>query len=416
MHRALRITEWLLPMTIRQNFRGSLSILLVFLSLMPMGCSRPEESVKASPDAPVLLSALQVQPVRVERKIDLVGTLQGQREVTLSSEVAARVIALHADLGDRVEQGQELVALNSSEFRMTVDRQQASLAQVLSQLGLHRATDPMPDPQETSIVRKAAADLADAKAAYERTNTLYEKSVFSKQLLDTSEARYKVAEANYTAALEAVGNLEAQVANMRAQLALAEKKVADCTIRAPFAGTVAKRLVEIGQYLREQTPVMSIVSTNPLKLQADVPERWFPYVPIGAVVELKVEAYPDAFPGRVARVSKAVDAQTRTFSIEAEVDNSRGQLRPGLFAMAQLVTSKADDVLRVPASAVISFYGIQKVYVIVEGEVRETVVKLGDRMGDLIEVTEGLSPGEWIATNELSRIRQGSRVQVKKES
>lgn len=371
--------------------------------------------MKASPDAPVLVSALQVQPVRVERRIDLVGTLEGEREVTLSSEVAARVIALRADMGDRVKQGQELVKLNSSEFRMAVDRQQAALAQVLAQLGLNRATDPMPDPQETSIVRKASADLADAKAAYERTSALYQKSVFSKQLLDTSEARYKVAEANYTAALETVRNLEAQVANMRAQLALAEKKVADCTIRAPFAGTVAKRLVEIGQYLREQTAVMSIVSTNPLKLQANVPERRFPYVQVGAAVELKVEAYPETFRGRVARVSEAVDAQTRTFSIEAEVDNSRDQLRPGLFATAQLVTSKIDDVLRVPAKAVISFYGIQKVYVIADGEVRETVVKLGDRIGDLIEVTEGLSPGEWIATSELSRIRQGSRVQVKKE-
>jgi len=390
-------------------------MLLALLCLMPAGCSRRGESVKASPDAPVVLAALQVQPVRVERKIDLVGTLEGKQEVTLSSEVAARVIAIHADMGDRVKQGQELVELNSSEFRMAVDRQRASLAQVLAQLGLNRATDPMPDPQETSVVRKASADLADAKAAYERTSALYEKSVFSKQLLDTSEARYKVAEANYAAALEAVRNLEAQVANMRAQLALAEKKVADCTIRAPFGGTVAKRLVEIGQYLREQTAVMSVVSTNPLKLQANVPERWYPYVRVGAAVELEVEAYPDTFRGRVARVSGAVDAQTRTFSIEAEVDNSRDQLRPGLFATARLVTSKADDVLRVPASAVISFYGIQKVYVISDGQVRETVVKLGDRMGDLIEVTEGLSPGEWIAISELSRIRQGSRVQVKKE-
>ena len=384
-------------------------------SLAPTGCSRPDETVMASPDVPVLLSAVQVQPVRVERRIDLVGALAGQREVTLSSEVAAPVITIHADLGDRVKQGQELVELDPRELRMTVDRQRASLDQVLAQLGLGRATDPMPDPQETSIVRKAAADLSDAKAEYDRSSELFRRSVFSKQVVDASEARYKIAEANYAAALDTVRNLKAQVANMRAQLALAEKKVADCSSVLPLTVPWPNGSSEIGQYLREQSAVMSIVSTNPLKLHAEVPELWFPYVHAGALVELKVEAYPDTIQGRLARVSKAMDTESRTFSIEAEVDNSRERLRPGLFARAQIVTSRADDVIRVPASAVISFYGIQKVYVIEDGVIREAVVELGDRMGELIEVTDGLSSGDWIATSELSRIRQGSRIQVKKE-
>jgi multidrug efflux pump subunit AcrA (membrane-fusion protein) len=351
----------------------------------------------------------------MERKIELVGTLEGQQEVTTSSEVAARVVAIHADLGDRVKRGQVLVELNPAELQMAVNRQRAALAQVLAQLGLTRETDPMPDPAQTSMVRKASADLADAKANFDRTSALVAKNVLSKQLYDASEARYRVAQANYTAALEAVRNLEAQVENMRAQLALAEKKVSDCMIRAPFAGTVAKRLVEIGQYVKEQTPVMAIVNTNPLKLIANVPERWYPYVAAGAPVELRVEAFTETFKGRVARISGAIDPQSRTFAIEAQLDNSKDQLRPGLFATATLFTSKLDSVLRVPANAVISFYGVQKVYAIENNEIKEVVVKLGDRSGDQIEVTEGLAPGTWIATSELTRIRQGTRVQAKRE-
>jgi RND family efflux transporter MFP subunit len=393
------------------HFAWVLSVLLLLLS----GCSRPSQSVKASPDAPVTVTAMQVLPERVERRIELVGTLEGEREVTLSSEVSARVMAVHADLGDRVRRGQVLVELNASELQMAVDRQHAALAQVLAQLGLSNETDPTPDPQKTSMVRKASADLADAKATFDRTNTLYAKGVVSKQLFDTAEARYQVAEANYTASLEAVRNLQAQVENLRAQLAITEKKVSDCEVRAPFAGSVAKRLVEIGQYLREQTPVMSLVSTNPLKLRANFPERWFPFVNTGAAVELKVDAYDETFNGRVARVSQAVDTQSRTVALEAEVDNSRDRLRPGLFATAYLRTSKIDEILRVPAGAVISFYGVQKVYAVESDSITELVVKLGDRTGDVIEVTDGLKPGTWIAISELSRIRQGTRVQVRKE-
>jgi len=386
------------------------SILLTSV-LFLAACSRPAETVKASPEAPVTVSVLQVQDEDVQRRIELVGTLEGQREVTISSEVAARVIAIGADLGDRVQKGQILVELNREEFELAVQRQRAALSQALAQLGISHESDPLPDPDETSSVRKASADLTDARLVYERASALRAKGVVAQSIVDSAEARMKVAEANYTAAVESIRNLKAQVDNLRAQLAIAEERVTDCTIRAPFAGTVASRQVEIGQYLREQSPVMSLVTTNPLKLTANIPERWFPYVAAGAAVELKVEAYPDNFPGKVARVSRAVDPQTRTFVIEAEVDNSRDRLRPGLFATAFLWTSKVDRIIRVPASAVISFYGVQKVYAVENDRIQEVVVSLGDRIGDTIEITGGLQPGTWIATSELSRIRQGSSVQ-----
>jgi membrane fusion protein (multidrug efflux system) len=176
---------------------------------------------------------------------------------------------------------------------------------------------------------------------------------------------------------------------------------------------VRVRQVEIGQYIKEQGPVMSITAMSPLKLRAGIPEQWFPYVAVGAGVDIAVEAYPDTFRGRVARVARTIDPQSRTFAIEAEYDNSGQKLRPGLFARAILTTSRTDMILRVPASAVISYYGIQKVYLIENQQIREQVVKLGDRVGDLIEVLEGLTPGASIATTELTRIHQGSRVEIR---
>jgi multidrug efflux pump subunit AcrA (membrane-fusion protein) len=372
--------------------------------------------VTANPDPTITVEAFQVQPETLQRKVELVGTLEGQQEVTLSSEVAARVVSIRADLGDRVQRGQVLVELDPEELQLEVQRQKASLSQVLAQLGVAQEGDQIPAPEETSSVRKAMADLSEAKANFDRTRSLVAKGVASQALFDSAEARYRVTEANYAAALEQVRNLRAQVDSIRTQLTLAKKKMADTVIRASFAGTVRERLVEVGQYVREQTPVVSIASTNPLKLRASVPERWFPMVKEGAPVVLTVEAYAEQFPGRVVRVSRAVDPGSRTFVIEAQVDNSQERLRPGLFARALLTTSKAESVLRVPAAAVVSFYGVQKIYAIENNEIREQVVKLGDRTGEMIEVTEGLAPGAVIATTELTRIREGTRVRVRRNA
>jgi len=385
--------------------------------LITSGCSRQNSAAPpTTPPAPVAVQALQVQPESVQRTVELVGTLEGEREVTVSSEVAGRVLTIKADLGDRVQQGQILAEIDPRELVLAVERQQAALQQTLASLGISKETDPMPEPASTSVVRRAAADLADARINFERAQSLLAKNVVAKQVYDSAEARYKGAEANYTSALEGVRNLIAQAENLRAQLSLARKKVADTAVRAPFAGAVRARMVEVGQYIKEQGSIVSITDTNPLKLRAGIPEQWFPYVVVGARIELRVEAYAEKFPGRVSRISRSIDPQSRTFAIEAEVDNTAERLRPGLFVRAELLTSKTESVLRVPASAVISYYGVQKIYAIENSQIVEKVVKLGDRFGDVIEITEGLTSGAWIATTELTKIQQGSRVEVRKES
>jgi len=108
-------------------------------------------------------------------------------------------------------------------------------------------------------------------------------------------------------------------------------------------------------------------------------------------------------------------AETRSFSFEARIENPGERLRPGLFARGRLETSKVDSVIRVPASAVLSFYGVQKVYTVAGGVIREKVVKLGDRTGETIEITEGLAAGDWVATTNLTRLREGVSVQLETE-
>jgi RND family efflux transporter MFP subunit len=397
-----------------KKYQSATILLLLFFTSCSSKNPKDDNADKINlQTSPVAVSTFKVQSEKINRTVELVGSLEGKREVTVSSEVAARVVAVQADLGDMVQEGQPIVELDPTEYRLAVDRQQSALFQVLAQLGVRKENDPLPDASQTSIVRKAQADLTDAKANYERIKALYTKAVESRAANDAAEARYQASQANYAAAQDQVRNLLAQTDNLRTQLELAKKKLGDCTIRAPFAGTIKARLVEVGQYVREQTAAMSISTVNPLKLLASVPESWFPYIAPGIAAEIVVDAYAEHFPCKISRISRAVDPQTRTFEIEALVDNSRGKLRSGLFARAVVTTTKVDSVIRVPAAAVISFYGVQKIYAVVNGQIQERVVSLGDRSGDFIEVTRGLNAGDQIVISELAGIHQGSRVQAK---
>jgi multidrug efflux pump subunit AcrA (membrane-fusion protein) len=380
------------------------------------GAPSPRAAEASRTQEPIAVSAIRTRTEAVVRRVELVGTLEGNQEVLLSSEVAGRVSAIRADLGDRVEKGQVLIEIDPTEYQLGVDRQKAALGQVFARLGVSGANEPMPDPENVSAVRRAAADLAEARVEYERSKALLSKGVASRQVLDGAEARFRVAEADYSAALEEVRNLKAQIHSLQAQLEIALKSLADTRIRAPFGGTVRERRVEVGQYVKDQTPLIDIASTQPLKLRAEVPERWFPHVREGAAVEISVDAYPgEAFSGKVSRMSRSIDPGNRSFTIEATVDNRSDRLRPGLFARAFLTSSKVDSVVRIPADAVVSFYGVNKVYLIANETIEERVVMLGDRAGEAIEVTEGLAADVLVATSELARLRQGSRVVVKKE-
>src|SRR5207245_7406900 len=131
-----------------------------------------------------------------------------------------------------------------------------------------------------------------------------------------------VAEANYQAALDNVHALKAGLQDRRAAYDLARKKVNDAVVRAPVAGSVAERLVQPGEYIRENTPVATIVQMNPLKLKTAIQERHAGLIRGGQTVEFFVEAFPDRkFIGKIAYVSPAVDQATRTFPVEASVDN-----------------------------------------------------------------------------------------------
>jgi RND family efflux transporter MFP subunit len=376
--------------------RQKTAVMLIVLASLP-GCGKGRAAAERGPKAvKARIVTLERRPVR--RDIESVGSLFAFDEVTVSAEVEGRVESVLVDVGDRVARGQPLVKVLPVELELGLDQQRAAYEQTRARLGLPEGAEDLSDRTQAAEVKRAQAALEDAEQKFRRSESLYADGLIARGSYEEVEASYKAARAAYDMALQSVEDLRAQLGQRRAGLKLAEKKLSDTLIRAPFAGEVKERMVTKGQYLRVQTPVMVIVDVDPLRVRLKVPERVAGWIAVGQPVSLTVEAYPGrTFTGQVSRVSPSVDTQTRTLELEALLENKEGVLRPGFFAKATIASGQVDTVLMVPHDAVRYVFGVYKVFTVEGATLKEQEVKLGERSGDEVEVVEGLSDKQRIA-------------------
>jgi RND family efflux transporter MFP subunit len=401
-----------------QICRAATALLIALAAIFSASCSRSSAGKTietASAARPMAVQALTVASKAVRRNIESVGSLFAYEEVTVSSEVEGRVERVMADVGDRVASGQPIVKIVPAELELTLEQQRAALQQARARLGINGNSDDLTDVRVAAEVKRAAADLADAEQKYRRAKSLYEQGVLPRQNFDEAESRYNAARAAYDLAVQTVENMRAQLAGSRASTRLAQKKLNDSTIRAPFAGQVKERTVTQGQYLKVQAPVMVIVNIDPLRVRLKVPEKMAAWVHEGQDVSVTVEAYADrTFKGKVTRINPSVDQQTRSFEVEALIENHDSTLKPGFFAKAVIQSNNVTSALFVPQDALLYVYGVYKIFVIEDNRLKERDVKLGERAGDEVEITEGLREGERVALPAKGQeLRDGATVEVK---
>ena len=358
----------------------------------------------------VRVEAAEVRDVR--RAVDVVGTLSAREDVVISAEVAGRVSALRHDLGDRVETGDVLVELDKEKAQYGVEAQRAALAQARAKYGAPDAGD-LPPLERVPEVVSAVAQLADAKQRLDRAKSLAAQSIVSKSDLDDAQTRYDTAVAAHQQALASGRQLRADIEAKASALRLAERDLRDTSIKAPFQGFVAERLVSPGQYLQPQAPIMRLVQLHPLKVTAEVPEKFAPWMQTGRDLAVRVDAFPsETFKGRIVRISPSVSLRSRAFAIEGEVPNADGRLKPGTFARLQITTDHVDRAITIPATAVQSRYGTNRVFVVANGAIQGREVVLGDRLGDRVEVSSGLDAGMTVVAADVEQLADGMKVTV----
>jgi RND family efflux transporter MFP subunit len=392
----------------------SVTIVLCFLPGL-VSCSKTSgKAVDNASPRPVSVRVLPVEEKQIRRNVESVGSLFPLDEVTVSSEVEGRVEQVLVDVGDHVSAGQTIVKVVPTELQLTLDQQRASLQQARARLGLSEGGEEFKDVRSAPEVKKAAADLADAEQKYLRAKTLFDQGLLPKQSFDEAESRHNAAKAAYDLSVQTVENLRAQLAQSRAATSLAQKKVGDSIIRAPFAGQIKERSVTQGQYLKVQTPVMVIVNVDPMRVRLRVPEKMAAWVKTGQEVTVSVEAYPGrTFIGKITRINPSVDQQTRAFEVEALIDNHESLLKPGFFVKATIPSSFVAAALFVPQDALLYVYGVYKVFVIDGNTLKEREVKIGERNGEEVEIAEGLTVGERIALPAKGQeLKEGAIVEL----
>jgi len=388
---------------------------LAFLALVSVSCSKTAgKAVDSASPRPVSVRAIPVELKQLRRNVESVGSLFPLDEVTVSSEVEGRVEQVLVDVGDHVSTGQTIVKVVQTELQLTLDQQRASLQQARARLGLGDNAEEFKDVRNAPEVKKAAADLADAEQKYLRAKTLFEQGLLPKQSFDEAESRHNAAKAAYDLSVQTVENLRAALAQSKAATSLAQKKVGDSNIRAPFAGQVKERTVTQGQYLKVQTPVMVIVNIDPMRVRLRVPEKMAAWVKTGQEVSVTIEAYPGrTFKGKITRINPSVDQQTRAFEVEALIDNRESLLKPGFFVKATIPSNYVVDALFVPEEALLYVYGVYKVFVIEGNTVKEREVKIGEHSSDGVEVVEGLTQGERIAiATKGQELKEGAIIEA----
>jgi RND family efflux transporter MFP subunit len=368
--------------------------LLLLVALAGCGGDQSATAVIENSPPPRQVKIARAVEAKVARAVSATGTLAAEDQVVLGTKVIGRLGEISVDLGSRVRKGQPIARIDPSDYRLRVDQAEAALQQARVRLGLPaEGTSDKIDPEQTATVRQAAASLKEARLTHDRMAKLWENNYIARAELDAAVAQLAIAESQYQNALEEVRIRQGLLFQRRSELAIARQQLTDTVIISPMDGAVSERQGSVGQYLIAGAPVVTLVRMDPLRLRLPVPERQAGSVRVGQAVELTVEGDSRRYSGRVVRLSPAISENNRTLLIEAEVPNKDGGLRPGSFAKADIIVEAGEQIVTVPRDAIITFAGIDKVLTVAEGQAVEKRVRTGRRIGDQIEIVEGVTAG-----------------------
>ncbi len=397
------------------------------------GCQKKQETPSEVPQAtqlsaapvPVSIAKVEVRPV--QRRVSVVGTLDGMERITVTPKVEGRVLATHFDVGDRVPPDTTLLELDPVDYQLSVNETQQAVDLELARLDLVQPPTAAFDIEQLPSVQSARIKLENTQRVYDRQKNLSATSAGTKQSLDQAETDLKVAETGLRQARIDARAVLAAVEHREALLMLAKQKLSETTVKTPKTSlkldtgkesdfVVAERLVSAGEMVRAfpSTPVYELIVDDVLKLRVLVPERYISQIRLGLDVEIRVEAFPDeVFPGKVVRINPTIDRVNRSFEVEAHIPNPEHRLKAGGFAKAEVIVGTADSAVTVPVEAVTRFAGVSKVFRVTDNKAQEVELSMGTQGPGWVEVITGLSAGDAIVTSGQSRLANGTEVTIR---
>jgi RND family efflux transporter MFP subunit len=334
--------------------------------------------------------------------LKLPGSIQAITETPVLSRSNGYVGRRYADIGDRVTAGQLLAEVEAPDLEQLLVQGRAELLQARSAL-----------EQSSASLEQGKANEELARVTAQRWANLVNKGAVSRQENDTYQAQYQAQSAN-------VKSLEKAVAAARNNVSASEANVARLTelrgfkmVRAPFAGVITLRNVDVGTLITASNTLMfRIAQTNVLRIFLNVPQAEADAVHIGQAARIALPDLPGTqFTGKVTRTSNSLDPATRTLLVEVQVPNQAGILLPGMYAQVELTTPRTDPPLVIPGDTLVVRPDGTQVALVTPGQtIHFQRIELGRDYGDRLEVSAGLELGQRVVVNPGDTVREGVKV------
>lgn len=407
----------------------SLAVVLLGLLALVTSCGGSKANVRndnANASAQPAVVEVTTAPAIVRdlpRFFEATGSLTGDEQTDVTPSIAGKVVTVAVELGSYVRQGQTIVRLDDVDLKLRVQQAQAQVDQ--ARAALRQAEEKVGIRAGQSFEINKLPEVANARVALDlaeknlrRSEKLIESGDISRSMYDQQKAQRDQLKEQYESALSlarqnnaAMMTFRANVANAESQLGLARRSLSYVNVYSPINGYISDRSADLGEYVSTTTKVATVVKINPLRVRIDIPEQAIPAVNVGQSVSVTTSAWPDQnFSGRIARISPNVTPTSRTLTVEAEIQNNDGVLKPGQFATVRILQSRAAPATLVPARAVRTESGVSRVFVIKDGHAQERLVQLGQTEGDLVEIKGGVAANENVATSNIEQLSDGMAV------
>jgi multidrug efflux pump subunit AcrA (membrane-fusion protein) len=422
-------------------FLAVLSFSLVIVACGSRSAADGRNTNAAAEPPPIQITVGKTEARNVPAFIQATGSLLADEVSNVAPKVAGKVVNVTVNVGQFVSQGTEIAKLDDRDARLqlataraNVKQAEAGVRQAEARLGLSPNgtfnASTIPEVRSASAVyEQNLAQLRQAEANEKRYRDLVETGDVPmmtyeqyRTARDTAQAQVNSARDQLEAAINtarqsnaAIKSAQAGVEAAQSQVGTAQQAVTDTVIRAPFSGFVSDRPTAVGEFVTSASVIVTLLRTNPMKIQIQVPEADVPSVTLGRGVSLEVDAYKDRrFAGTVTAINPSVNATSRAAIVEASIENTDNALRSGMFATARITKEGGGTGIFVPKSAIyydqatISY----RAFVIVNGVASLKVLQLGPEEGDFQQILSGLDADQTVATSNLEQLYEGAKVAI----
>jgi len=357
------------------RFRDPLTAALFALAATQWLAGCGDKAKIAEATAPPVLVA-PVESMRIEDRIEATGELRAPNAAAIAAQVGGQVTKLVRDEG---------IAAAASDVVIEIDPERRDLEA----------------RNARAMWSQADAQASEAERDLSRIEKLHAEGVAADAKLDSMRTQLRLERSRRDAA--------------QAQLGMAERGARDSSVRAPFAGLIARRYVSEGEFVQPGQKLFDLVALDPIEVEFTLPERDSSRVVLGQPVAVRVAPFPDeVFQAEVSVIAPTIDPTTRTLRVKARMSNTDGKLRPGLFARADLGVSVREHVVMIPEEAVLQRADGAVAYRInAAGRAERRVVKIGVIRDGRVEVSEGLAPGDRVVVRGSDQLVNGSAVSLR---